>query len=40
MTKILVVDDEPDLEMLMKQKFKRKIRENIYGFLFAKDGRF
>src|SRR6195952_4437926 len=38
MTKILVVDDEPDLEMLMKQKFRRKIRENVYEFVFAKDG--
>ena len=27
MTKILVVDDEPDLEMLIKQKFRQKIRE-------------
>ena len=27
-TKILVVDDEADLELLIKQKFRRKIRES------------
>lgn len=27
MAKILVVDDEPDLELLVKQKFRRKIRK-------------
>lgn len=37
-TKILVVDDEADLELLIKQKFRRKIREGIYEFLFAHDG--
>ncbi len=38
MAKILVVDDEPDLEILMKQKFRKKIRENVYEFIFAKNG--
>ena len=28
MTKILVVDDETDLEILIKQKFRKQIREN------------
>lgn len=37
-TKILVVDDEADLELLIKQKFRRKIRENSYEFLFAGNG--
>ena len=37
-TKILVVDDEADLELLIKQKFRRKIRENTYEFLFATNG--
>ncbi|AMR27152.1 guanylate cyclase [Hymenobacter psoromatis] len=37
-TKILVVDDEADLELLIKQKFRRKIRENAYEFLFAGNG--
>jgi adenylate cyclase len=36
MAKILVVDDEADLELLVKQKFRRKIRENIYEFVFHK----
>ena len=39
MTKILVVDDEPDLEMLIKQKFRQKIREQKYEFHFALNGR-
>ena len=38
MAKILVVDDETDLEMLVKQKFRKKIRENIYEFIFASNG--
>ncbi|HEY0244187.1 MAG TPA: adenylate/guanylate cyclase domain-containing protein [Mucilaginibacter sp.] len=38
MAKILVVDDEPDLELLVKQKFRRKIRESIYEFIFAANG--
>lgn len=36
--KILVVDDETDLELLIKQKFRRQIREKQYEFLFATDG--
>jgi adenylate cyclase len=39
MAKILVVDDEPDLEMLIKQKFRKKIREKEYEFVFAGNGR-
>ncbi|MDQ3551998.1 MAG: response regulator [Bacteroidota bacterium] len=38
MTKILVADDESDLEMLIKQKFRQKIRENKYEFVFAANG--
>jgi adenylate cyclase len=37
-TKILVVDDEADLELLIKQKFRRKIREGEYEFIFAANG--
>ncbi|RZK30326.1 MAG: adenylate/guanylate cyclase domain-containing response regulator [Hymenobacter sp.] len=37
-TKILVVDDEADLELLIKQKFRRKIRESAYEFIFAANG--
>lgn len=39
MTKILVVDDEEDLKTLIKQKFRRKIRQNQYEFIFAENGR-
>jgi adenylate cyclase len=38
MAKILVVDDEVDLEMLIKQKFRQKIREQFYEFVFACNG--
>ncbi|GAB3969924.1 adenylate/guanylate cyclase domain-containing protein [Spirosoma terrae] len=38
-TKILVVDDEADLELLIKQKFRRKIREGVYEFMFAGNGK-
>ncbi len=38
MTKILVADDEADLEMLIKQKFRQKIRERQYEFIFAVNG--
>lgn len=38
MTKILVADDEADLEMLIKQKFRQKIREQRYEFVFAVNG--
>ena len=38
MAKILVVDDEMDLEVLIKQKFRQKIRERKYEFLFAMNG--
>ena len=37
-THILVVDDEADLELLIKQKFRRQIRENVYSFRFAANG--
>jgi len=35
---ILVVDDEPDLEVLVSHKFRRQIRDGQYNFLFAADG--
>lgn len=38
MAKILVVDDEADLEVLIKQKFRQKIREQQYEFVFAING--
>jgi class 3 adenylate cyclase len=39
MSKILVADDEMDLEMLIKQKFRKKIREHEYEFIFAVNGK-
>jgi adenylate cyclase len=36
--RILVVDDEPDLEELIQQKFRRQIRGGDVSFLFARDG--
>lgn len=39
MTKILVADDEVDLELLIKQRFRRQIRENKYQFVFALNGK-
>lgn len=38
MTKILVADDEADLETLIRQKFRQKIREQQYEFVFASNG--
>ena len=32
------VDDEPDLEMLIRQKFRRQIKKNEYEFVFAHNG--
>jgi class 3 adenylate cyclase/FixJ family two-component response regulator len=39
MTKILVADDEADLESLIKQKFRKQIRDQHYEFVFAMNGR-
>jgi phosphoserine phosphatase RsbU/P len=36
--KILIVDDEPDLEVLIRQRFRRQIREDAYRFAFARNG--
>jgi len=36
--KILVVDDEPDIEVLVNQRFRRNIRSGEYDFSFARDG--
>lgn len=37
-SKILVVDDEPDLEILIRQKFRKHIREQELQFVFARNG--
>jgi len=36
--RILVVDDEPDLETLIQQKFRHQILDGAISFLFARDG--
>ena len=36
--KIMVVDDEPDLEVLITQKYRKKIRNNELEFVFASNG--
>ena len=36
--KILVVDDEPDLERLMMQRMRRDIRSGRFNFVFARNG--
>ena len=36
--RILVVDDEPDLEALVLQKFRHRIRDGAVSFVFARDG--
>jgi class 3 adenylate cyclase len=36
--KILAVDDEPDMEALISQRFRKQIRENKFEFVFARNG--
>jgi sigma-B regulation protein RsbU (phosphoserine phosphatase) len=36
--KILVVDDEPDLESLVRQRFRKQVRDKVYAFAFAQNG--
>lgn len=38
-TKILSVDDESHIELLLKQYFRRKIRSGEYEYFFARNGR-
>lgn len=37
-SRILVVDDEPDLEHLVRQRMRREIRSGSYTFVFASNG--
>ena len=37
-TKILVVDDEPDFELLVRRRFRREIKEGSFVFRFARQG--
>ena len=36
--KILAVDDEPDFELLLKQRFRQRIRQGSLAFRFARHG--
>lgn len=36
--RILVVDDEPDLEILVRQRMRREVRQGVYEFVFAANG--
>lgn len=36
--KILVVDDETDVQILFEQKFRREIRDGFFNFVFAFSG--
>ena len=36
--RLLVVDDEEDLELLIRQKFRRRIRKGEFDFVFARNG--
>ncbi|WP_437998957.1 protein kinase [Sorangium sp. So ce185] len=37
-TKVLVADDEPDMQLMMKLHFRQKIRDGVYEFIFAENG--
>jgi sigma-B regulation protein RsbU (phosphoserine phosphatase) len=36
--KILVVDDEPDVELLIRQRYRKQIGSGEYAFVFARNG--
>jgi len=36
--KVLVVDDEKDMQMLFEQRFRKEIREGLISFVFAFSG--
>ncbi|GAU86278.1 adenylate/guanylate cyclase domain-containing response regulator [Bosea sp. BIWAKO-01] len=36
--RILVVDDEADVELLISQRFRRQVRAGEFAFVFARDG--
>lgn len=37
-SKILIVDDEPDMALVMKQRFRKQIQDAVYEFVFASNG--
>jgi phosphoserine phosphatase RsbU/P len=36
--KILIADDEPDFELLIRQRFRRRLADGTYDLAFARDG--
>ena len=36
--KVLIVDDEPDVEVLIRQRFRKEMRNGEYEFVFAQHG--
>jgi class 3 adenylate cyclase/AmiR/NasT family two-component response regulator len=38
-TKMIVVDDEPDLELLVRQRFRKQIERHEYEFIYAANGK-
>jgi response regulator RpfG family c-di-GMP phosphodiesterase len=36
--KILVVDDEPDMALVMQLRFRKHIQDSVYEFIFATNG--
>jgi CheY-like chemotaxis protein len=36
--RVLVVDDEPDVEVLFRQQFRREVRQGLYTLDFALSG--
>ena len=38
MLRVLMVDDEPDLDLLIQQRFRKKIKEGIVSINFARNG--
>ena len=38
MLHILMVDDEPDLDMLIQQRFRREVKAGQFSFSFARNG--
>ncbi len=37
--RVLVVDDEPDVETLFRQQFRREVRQELYALDFASSGK-
>ncbi len=36
--RVLILDDEPDMELLVRQRFRRQVRDGTYELYFAHDG--